>query len=344
MGGKSTTQKVNQTVTPTNPSWVTGALQGYTGQVGQWAANTNPRDLVAPASPLQQQAFSQAAAMNGASGQPAYDYFGRAAELGNAGSGSAAGLIGDYMSPYQGQVIDAAMADYDANAGRLRAAQAAQGAANKAFGGSRYGVQEAQTEGELGRGRSGILANLLNQGYGQALSAAQEQRGRELSGAGLFGSLGSAQGADERANIGLLSDLGAQQRGIDANYRTADLSMLQALGQLYGQGQYGLFQGQNQQGTTTQRENPGLLGTVGQTAQTAAALASLFSDRRLKKDIERVGTRPDGLGEYRFRYIWDEDGSPKHDGMMADEIAQVYPNAVSEHESGFLMVDYGAVQ
>lgn len=65
-----------------------------------------------------------------------------------------------------------------------------------------------------------------------------------------------------------------------------------------------------------------------------------YSDRRLKRDIRRIGTGAHGLALYSFRYAW---GRARHVGYMAQEVARVAPWAVARHESGFLTVDYGAV-
>jgi hypothetical protein len=73
-----------------------------------------------------------------------------------------------------------------------------------------------------------------------------------------------------------MAGLGEEQRGIDADYRTADLSMLQALGALNGQGQFGLFQGSNSTGTSTAKERGSILSSIGQAASVASSLASLF--------------------------------------------------------------------
>jgi hypothetical protein len=62
------------------------------------------------------------------------------------------------------------------------------------------------------------------------------------------------------------------------------------------------------------------------------------SDRRLKRDIERIGT--DGkLGVYRFRYLWSDD---EFIGYMADEVRAVSPWAVTTI-GGYDAVDYGAI-
>lgn len=66
---------------------------------------------------------------------------------------------------------------------------------------------------------------------------------------------------------------------------------------------------------------------------------NLFSDIRLKKNIKKISTRPDGLNVYEFDYIW---GGDRQIGLMAQEVQGVYPDAVSE-SGGYLMVNYSKV-
>jgi hypothetical protein len=73
--------------------------------------------------------------------------------------------------------------------------------------------------------------------------------------------------------------------------------------------------------------------------QYGAGSGGIFSDIRLKKNIRRLSTRPDGLGVYEFEYIW---GGGKQVGLMAQEVRRVYPDAVGEN-SGYLTVDYSKV-
>ena len=65
-----------------------------------------------------------------------------------------------------------------------------------------------------------------------------------------------------------------------------------------------------------------------------------LSDRRLKRDIELVETRADGLKLYSFRYLWDDT---QYVGVMAQDLLvdPARADAVSLHESGYYMVDYG---
>jgi hypothetical protein len=76
----------------------------------------------------------------------------------------------------------------------------------------------------------------------------------------------------------------------------------------------------------------GLAGTLG-----SAYLLS-GSDRRLKRDIELVGVDDrTGLHLYEFRYI---EGTKRYRGVMADEVAQVMPEAVEYDKYGYASVNY----
>ena len=94
----------------------------------------------------------------------------------------------------------------------------------------------------------------------------------------------------------------------------------------------------NQQ-TASRNANFGALAGLGGSLG-AAALPLMFpSDRRLKRDIIRIGTWALGLPLYLFRYLWSDDVQI---GVMADEVLHVKPSAVYEVD-GYLAVDYGAL-
>ena len=61
-----------------------------------------------------------------------------------------------------------------------------------------------------------------------------------------------------------------------------------------------------------------------------------FSDRRLKSNIVRLGTHPIGIGIYEYDIF-----GGRQIGVMAQELLEVMPEAVHQHPSGYLMVDYG---
>ena len=64
------------------------------------------------------------------------------------------------------------------------------------------------------------------------------------------------------------------------------------------------------------------------------------SDIRLKEDVQRVGTTVFGLPLYHFKYI----GAPEtYEGVMAQDVLQVMPGAVSLGADGYYRVNYGAL-
>lgn len=65
-----------------------------------------------------------------------------------------------------------------------------------------------------------------------------------------------------------------------------------------------------------------------------------FSDRRLKRDIKRIGAMPSGLPIYSYRYLWSD--APQI-GVMAQEALHFAPGAVSLHPSGYLTVRYDLI-
>jgi hypothetical protein len=85
-------------------------------------------------------------------------------------------------------------------------------------------------------------------------------------------------------------------------------------------------------------QQQGLANTMGGLTNLAST-AFMFSDRRLKRRVKRVGTHADlGVGVYEYEMA----GFPQR-GVIAQEVAAVRPDLVKRHPSGYLMVDYGRV-
>jgi hypothetical protein len=78
----------------------------------------------------------------------------------------------------------------------------------------------------------------------------------------------------------------------------------------------------------------------GQLVGSLGSAAIMASDRRLKKDIVRVGTLDNGLPVYEYEYVW---GGGKQVGVMADEVELVIPAAVITGRDGFKRVRYDMV-
>ena len=65
-----------------------------------------------------------------------------------------------------------------------------------------------------------------------------------------------------------------------------------------------------------------------------------WSDRRLKRDVVRLGASPSGLPIYAFQYVW---GGPRYIGVMAQDLLKLRPDAVILDESGYYKVDYSRI-
>jgi hypothetical protein len=86
----------------------------------------------------------------------------------------------------------------------------------------------------------------------------------------------------------------------------------------------------------------GLPGSTGMLQSFAGGfgqgVGGAMSDRRVKKNIERVGSTPSGVPIYRFQYA---GATGTHIGVMADEVSHI-PGAVFELQ-GVKFVDYRKV-
>jgi hypothetical protein len=67
------------------------------------------------------------------------------------------------------------------------------------------------------------------------------------------------------------------------------------------------------------------------------------SDRRLKRNIQRIGTHPLGFGLYLFEYARELGQAGRRFGVMADEVARAMPEAVVERQDGYLAVRYDRI-
>lgn len=99
---------------------------------------------------------------------------------------------------------------------------------------------------------------------------------------------------------------------------------------------YASYQGQQNQYANDLAAQGSMWNTIGGLAGTATNAAFMFSDRRLKKNIIKIGHILNGLAVYTYDYIW---GGPRQTGLMAHEVYEVNPKAVIIQD-GFLMVNY----
>lgn len=69
-------------------------------------------------------------------------------------------------------------------------------------------------------------------------------------------------------------------------------------------------------------------------------IPGLFSDRRLKRDVTKLGEYDDGLGIYRYKYLWSDE---ERVGFMADEVAELRPWALGAEVDGFQTIHVALV-
>ena len=119
-----------------------------------------------------------------------------------------------YMSPYQSQVMEASLAEFDRNAAINRQQISDQAVSLGAFGGGREGVMQSEYQLGSDRNRALLQAGLLEQGFNQA----QAQRGQDLQ--TQLGLMSAVPGL-QTDRISTLGSLGAMnqaqtQAGLDA--------------------------------------------------------------------------------------------------------------------------------
>jgi len=160
-----------------------------------------------------QDALQTQAAQLAKSGVGSYQPFlNEAQQLMGPGGGTGAGSVSEYMSPYQQQVIDVSLEEFDRNAGIKRQQMRDSAVAAGAFGGGRDQVLQSQYELGSDRERALLQANLLQQGFQQAQQARgqdfERQRGLASMVPGLqrqdiqtLGSVGAGQQAQEQAKL-----------------------------------------------------------------------------------------------------------------------------------------------
>jgi len=216
----------------------------------------------------QQDTLQNLAQIKGLQGVGSYQPF-----LNQAQAATGPQAFQQYMSPYQSQVMEASLAEFDKNAAIQQKGIADQAISSGAFGGGREGVMQAEYQSGSDMKRAQLQAALLNQGFGQAQQAAQQQFQNQQ---GLAQLLPSLQGKD----ISTLGSLGAlnqaqTQAGLDAQLQATQMAAYQPQEQLqnYGNLVTGIMGGMQGSGTQTQQiPNPGFLQTALGAAATGAGI------------------------------------------------------------------------
>lgn len=213
-------QQVTQT-TSNIPDWLQGPTQSMVARgeaLSKLPYQAYGAQRIADFTPAQQEAFKQIYGLQ----QPGeYNAAGQAtgAALG-AAYGYAPGQFGtaqatQYMSPYQQAVTDIAKREATYEAANLNRQLGSQAAKAGAFGGSRFGVEQAL----LGSKLATNLSDIQTKGSQAAFENAQQQFERDRQAA--------AGAAQLRAQTGLTA--GSQLANLGTAKQTSDLQRIQAL-------------------------------------------------------------------------------------------------------------------
>ena len=197
--------------------------------------------------------------------------------LQTAAAGTGPQAYQQFMSPFQKDVIDATLQEFDIQAAKGLPALRAQAINAGAFGGGREGVQLAEFQQASDRNRAALQAQLLQSGFGQAQQLAQRDFQNQLNLAQTAPALAGQQ-------ISALGALGTQQQAQAQAGLSAQQQLLQAqqqqplnLAQTLGSGVMGLISGYPAQFQTQQTPTPSPLQTALGAGATLAGVYRAFS-------------------------------------------------------------------
>lgn len=363
MSSKKT--KTTQTVTPTNPEWVTTGQQAFSNRT-QDLLSQDPASFVAGPSQLQQQQFGLAGDLGGSApsqfsqARTYADSAAQTAPVSHATAQTAYQGVGNYLNPFTEQVAGNTLNDMF-SALQMTQNENGRGAvmAGQGYGGSRQGLLDSVSQKNFYGQVGNTLGNLYNTGYNTALDYSNKDADRAQqtsifnasadNAASLAGQQAQLQAANLYNNQGqynasYLANSGATQQGLDQAQAQAPITTLQQLSGVNSQIPYNLFNGSNTTGTS--KTSDSLLGTLKQGLGLYSDAASIlkFSDGRLKRDVETAGRDAEGRRWVDFRYLWDAPDAPKRRGVIAQEMRETDPEAVGRHPSGFLTVDYAKLR
>ena len=202
------------------PSWYTDYLSGLASSA---AAGTSGAQY-AGAQPLQTQAFNQVQ-QNVGNYQPNLTAASNLAT--GAGQRDVTQRVGDFMNPYTTQVVDALGQLGQRNIQQFLAPQATASAVGTGQFGSKRGAEVLGQAINTGlQNTQAAQSQALQQGYSEALKAAQGEQGIQLNAAQQLGALGGQQQAAGLADVNALATLGGQQQTIAQNEQLFPLTAL----------------------------------------------------------------------------------------------------------------------
>jgi hypothetical protein len=288
--------------------------------------------------------------------------------------------LGAYTNPYENQVVQQSLRDIGGAQQKAMNQLGAQATAARAFGGSRHGIAESETNAAFVKQAADTAAQLRQGGFTNAQQLAGQDMGfRNQAGQFNAGAMNNAMMQNQQAYMqanqqrlaasGQMGQLGQQAfntgQTIQQNQMQQGL-MQQGLQQALidaARGQYAGYTGSPGASlgaplaalgvapygqTQTDTKNPGLFDYLALAASTAstAAKALAASDIRLKTNIKLLGKE---RGHNVYSWDWNDEGkriaNPDQPtfGVMADELQVTHPHLVKRGGDGYLRVNYGGL-
>ena len=252
--------------------------------------------------------------------------------------------ISQYQNPYSQAVMQTTLDELERRQQISDQGMADQAVKSGAYGGARFGVQQAESQRNLRDVQAKAAADIQAKSYQQALAAAQADKQRQGQAGQAYGNIAGQEmqlGGAGLSGLYQAGGLGQTQAQAGRDIAYEDFQRQQQFP--YAQTQYaaGILGGMPQPMTTySQQPTAGtgqrLLGLgiagIGAAGQAGMSMPNFFSDVRLKDNVELVGKSPSDINIYSFNYKGSKD---KYEGVLAQEVLW----ASTEHD-GYLMVDY----
>ena len=196
-------------------------------------------------------------------------YISAAGQLTGTGAGTGAGSIASYMSPYQSQVIDATLSEFDRQAAARQQSISDAAVRMGGYGGGREGVMQAEYQTQSDRNRALLQGQMLQQGFGIGQQARQQDLMNQLT-------LGGAQAGLAQGQLGM----GQYQQGLaqlTPQLAGGDIGTLSQVGGIQQQQAQNVLDAQQQAAQMAAMEPYQRLGTYGSGITSLAPIAGQYT-------------------------------------------------------------------
>ena len=196
-------------------------------------------------------------------------YISAAGQLTGTGAGTGAGSIASYMSPYQSQVIDATLSEFDRQAAARQQSISDAAVRMGGYGGGREGVRQSEYQTQSDRNRALLQGQMLQQGFGIGQQARQQDLMYQLT-------LGGAQAGLAQGQLGM----GQYQQGLaqlTPQLAGGDIGTLSQVGGIQQQQAQNVLDAQQQAAQMAAMEPYQRLGTYGSGITSLAPIAGQYT-------------------------------------------------------------------